>query len=52
MGSFLSASIRNYGHVLAAIFFTAESQRAQRKFFLSFALERRANEIQSAFGRK
>jgi hypothetical protein len=40
--------------------FTAKAQRAQRKLFISFAFERprrngmqaKANEIQSAFGRK
>jgi hypothetical protein len=56
----LSALIHNYGDVFAEIFFTAESQSAQRKLFFSFAFERprrngmqaKANEKQSASGRK
>jgi hypothetical protein len=32
--------------------FTAEAQIVQRKLFISFAFERKANEIQSTFGRK
>jgi hypothetical protein len=48
----LSALIHNYGDVFAEIFFTAEAQRAQRKLFFSFAFERKANEKQSASGRK
>jgi hypothetical protein len=35
-----------------AIYFTAEAQRAQRKFLFSFAFERKANETQSAYGKK